>query len=112
MSGFGVDPAALEGAIKKLEGIRDDAQSLVRSISVTGHGAFAGELTAKDTYTTKAFEEINKRAVGQQGSLQIAVKELTDKLGEKIDAYKATLEEYRRTDDAAGSNVSGVQREA
>jgi hypothetical protein len=112
MTGFGIDPEALDSAIKKLEGIRDDAQSLVRDISRTMPGAFAGELTAKDQYTTKVFDEINKRAVDEQGSLQVTAKSLTNKLTEKINAYKATLDEYRRTDEAARSGVSRVQREA
>lgn len=110
VAGYVVDPAGLENAIKKLEGARDDAQSMVRSISATAHGAFAGELTAQDNYTLAAYKEINKRAVGDQGSLQMIVNDLNKKLTEKIDAYKATLEEYRRNDEAAASGVSRTEQ--
>ncbi|TWG08824.1 hypothetical protein [Saccharopolyspora dendranthemae] len=110
MAGYLVDPAGLESAIKKLEDIRDNARSMVQSIARTGPGAFAGELTAKDNYTSSAFKAINERAIGDQGSLQVIVKDLTTKLTEKIEAYQATLDEYRRNDDAAASSVRHTEQ--
>lgn len=110
MAGYLVDPAGLESAIKKLEDIRDNARSMVQSVARAAPGAFAGELTAKDTYTTSAYEKINERAVGEQGSLQVIVKDLTKKLTEKIEAYQATLDEYRRNDDAAASSVRRTEQ--
>lgn len=110
MAGYLVDPAGLESAIKKLEGIRDDARSMVQSVARSGPGAFAGELTAKDSYTSSAFKAINERAVGEQGSLQVIVKDLNKKLTEKIEAYQATLDEYRRNDDAAAASVRHTEQ--
>ncbi|KAA5831099.1 hypothetical protein ABT337_20340 [Saccharopolyspora hirsuta] len=108
MTGFRVDPKALELAITKLEEVRDDADSLLQqAVNVK-----PGELTAQDSYTTKARQAIQERATGNAGSLTMAVKELRGKLNEKIDAYKATLEEYRRNDDAAATDANRIQREA
>ncbi|WP_406689117.1 hypothetical protein REH65_23495 [Saccharopolyspora sp. ID03-671] len=100
----------MESAIKKLEDIRDNARSMVQSIGRSAPGAFAGELTAKDNYTSSAFKAINERAVGEQGSLQLIVKDMTAKLTEKIEAYQATLDEYRRNDDAAASSVRRTEQ--
>ncbi|MGI8307613.1 hypothetical protein [Saccharopolyspora hattusasensis] len=108
MAGYGVDPNALESAIKKLEDIRDQAQALL----ISAETVTPGELTANDGYTNKARQAIQERATGDQGSLRMASSELYDKLGEKIEAYKATLEEYRRNDVASAADVSRVQREA
>ncbi|WP_190822237.1 hypothetical protein [Saccharopolyspora pogona] len=106
MTGFGIDPDALDGAIKKLEDIRDE--SMLHSIAQVAEGDFAAELTAKDGYTTKAAEAINKRGVDERGSLQMAIRELTAKL----DAYQATLEEYRRIDEAASAGGNRTHGDA
>ncbi|GAA0505762.1 hypothetical protein GCM10011581_32130 [Saccharopolyspora subtropica] len=108
MTGYGIDPDALESAIKKLEEIRDNVDALMeQAVTVT-----PGELTANDAYTNKARKAIKDRATGDHGSLRIATRELSAKLTEKINAYKATLDEYRRNDDAAGASVSRVRHEA
>ncbi|GGI74899.1 hypothetical protein GCM10011581_09850 [Saccharopolyspora subtropica] len=108
MTGYVVDPAAPENAIKKLEDIRDDSQALLRQASEVT----PGELVANDSYTTKARKAIQERATGQEGSLRAAAEALEKKLTEKIEEYKAALDEYRRSDEAASAGVSRVEREA
>ncbi|MFC7340693.1 hypothetical protein [Saccharopolyspora griseoalba] len=99
MAGYVVDPAGLESAIKKLEAVRDDADSLRRQAGMVK----PGELTAQDAYTSKAREAIQERATGETGSLTMIVGQLRAKLTEKIDAYQAALDEYRRNDEAAAA---------
>ncbi|GGI74924.1 hypothetical protein GCM10011581_09900 [Saccharopolyspora subtropica] len=108
MTGYGVDPDALESAIKKLEEIRKNIEALMKQAGEVT----PGELTANDAYTNKARKAIQDRATGEHGSLRVATRELSAKLTEKIDAYKATLEEYRRNDDAAAAGVSRLRDEA
>ena len=108
MTGFGVDPAALEGAIKKLEDTRDDVTSMVQQVSFLK----PGELTAQDAATTLAREEIQKRATGEDGSLRVVANQLREKLQEKIDAYRSTLDEYQAAEDAATIDASRVNQQA
>ncbi|WP_344134377.1 hypothetical protein [Saccharopolyspora halophila] len=105
MAGYVVDPAGLENAIKKLEGIRDDADTLHQQAAEVK----PGELTAQDTYTAKARQAIQDRATADSGSLSMTVGELRTKLTEKIDAYKSALEEYRRNDEAAAAEARRTQ---
>ncbi|MEU5850967.1 hypothetical protein [Saccharopolyspora shandongensis] len=108
MTGFGVDPATLETAIKKLEDIRDTAGALVTQASQVK----PSELTAKDSYTTKARQAIQERATGDRGSLRLAAEELQQKLNAKIEAYRETLREYRDSDEASAANVNQVNGQA
>ncbi|GAA0519843.1 hypothetical protein [Saccharopolyspora thermophila] len=108
MTGYGVDPDALESAIKKLEDIRGNVRALLEQAGEVT----PGELTANDAYTRMARQAIQDRATGEHGSLRMVATELAAKLTEKIDAYRATLDEYRRNDDAAAGNVSRLRDEA
>lgn len=108
MTGFGIDPAALEGAIKKLEDIRDDMTSMVQQVSFLK----PGELTAQDAATTLARKEIQDRATGENGSLRLVTNQLREKLQEKIDAYRSTLNEYQTAEDAATVDASRVNQQA
>ena len=101
VAGYVVDPAGLESAIKKLEAVRDDAESLRRQAAQVT----PGELTAQDAYTTKARQALQDRATGETGSLTTTVGQLRTKLTEKIDAYQAALDEYRRNDEAAAAET-------
>ena len=108
MAGFGIDPVAIEGAIKKLEGIRDDMTSMIRSVSFLE----PGELTAQDAATVLARKKIQERATASDGSLRGVTDELRVKLQEKIDAYRATLDEYRASEDAATVDAGRVNQQA
>ncbi|GAB2731917.1 hypothetical protein GCM10027174_00350 [Salinifilum aidingensis] len=99
MTGYGVDPEALRGAINKLkqtrsrvDTLREDAESLE-----------PGELTAKDNATQLAYKEMKKRAVGEENSLSSHSERLTEKLEAKIQAYEETLKEYEQRDREAFS---------
>ena len=108
MAGYRVDPGALESAIKKLEHIRDSANSLVAQASRVN----PGELTANDDYTNQARQAIQDRATGDHGSLRMVSQELMKKLDEKIDAYRETLREYRELDEASAVDVNRINGRA
>ena len=108
MTGFGVDPDALRGAVNKLKGIRQQAMDLRRGASRVQ----PGELIADDPYTAEARRKIQERATGENGSLTMVAKALADKLTEKIDAYEATLREYSAADDHATVGHRNVDRQA
>lgn len=107
MTGFDIDPVALENAIKKLEGPRDKADQIARS----AQDLESGELSAKDPVTKEARKKFNDLASGSGGSLRSSAQAVRDKLTEKIDAYRATLEEYRRAEDAATVDADRVGRQ-
>lgn len=108
MTGFRIDPEALESAIRKLEDAREKADAAVYSAtSVT-----PGELTAKDSVTMNARQKFTDRATGESSSLRTSATALRDKLTQKIDAYRATLEEYRRSEDNATVDADRVGRQA
>lgn len=92
---FSVDIPRLQAAVKKLEDARVQLDNLVGGSSRLK----VGELTAGDGITRYAVEELQKRAVGPQGSLQIASQQLADVLNHKIDAYKASIAEYQRAEE-------------
>ena len=102
MAGYSVDPEALEGAIKDLEDIQQDLVSLFRQVD----DVKPGELTANDDVTNKARQIIQDRATGEHGSLRKSANELIENLDSKIVAYRETLAEYKRADDAAAADVN------
>ncbi|MGI8309339.1 hypothetical protein [Saccharopolyspora hattusasensis] len=100
MTGFRIDLDALREAIADLKAARD-------RVDEVRDGALnidAGELTAGDRATQMFKEEIQKRAVGDVGSLQAFAQALSDKLTMKIEGYEATLREYDAVDDAASAD--------
>ncbi|GAB2659874.1 hypothetical protein GCM10027271_18230 [Saccharopolyspora gloriosae] len=106
MTGFRIDPEALEGAIRKLEDARDEARRLTQSSQM----AMPGELTAKDATTATARELFEARASGVDASLQGTAGEIVKKLTAKIESYRQTLEEYRQADDNATVDANQVGR--
>ncbi|MEU6131637.1 hypothetical protein ABZ805_20890 [Saccharopolyspora sp. NPDC047091] len=106
MTGFRIDPEALEAAIRELEDARERAAGLVNA----AHSATPGELTAKDSVTAEARELFRDRAGGAEFSLQAAAEEVTQKLTAKIESYRATLDEYRLADDNASVDADKIDR--
>ncbi|MCA1189411.1 MULTISPECIES: hypothetical protein [unclassified Saccharopolyspora] len=104
MTGFRIDPEALEAAIRELEDARDQAFKMTRSVQ----SAMPGELTAKDSITSGARELFRDRANGADASLQMAAGSIVDKLNAKIEAYRDTLDEYRLAEDNASVDASRV----
>ncbi|MBQ6640397.1 MAG: hypothetical protein IJH84_05085 [Saccharopolyspora sp.] len=108
MTGFRIDPEALEGAIKELEDARDRARAAAhKAMSVK-----PGELTAKDSTTETARQKFIERASGDSASLRASADAVKDRLTEKIEAYRATLEEYRRAEDNATVDSDRINRQA
>lgn len=108
MTGFRIDPEALEGAIRELEAARDRAaEAADKAVSVK-----PGELTAKDSTTQMARQQFTERANGDSASLRAAARATSDKINEKIEAYRATLEEYRRAEDNATVDAGQINRQA
>ncbi|QGK68238.1 hypothetical protein GIY23_00385 [Allosaccharopolyspora coralli] len=109
MTGFGLDPDALEAAIKRLEDARSELQSLVRQATlVEPH-----ELVAQDETTKRAYKAFVDQASGDQpGSLRSNAFAIRDELDAKIKQYQASLEEYRRAEDSATIDAGRVNREA
>ncbi|MHA6802641.1 hypothetical protein [Salinifilum ghardaiensis] len=102
MTGYGVDPEALRGAINKLKQTRER----LRSLREESQQLEPGELTAKDNATQVAYDAMKKRAVGQEGSLSSHVESLVEKLDAKIQAYEETMREYEQRDrDALSGRV-------
>ncbi|GAA4838954.1 hypothetical protein GCM10025787_19350 [Saccharopolyspora rosea] len=108
MTGFGVDPDALRGAVKQLEGIKANAQDLVRNAARVK----PGELTADDPSTTRVRQVLQERAVGEKGSLREIANGLVQKLDEKIKAYNDTLREYEAAEEHATVSGRQVDRQA
>ncbi|WP_258343135.1 hypothetical protein [Saccharopolyspora gregorii] len=106
MTGFRIDPEALEAAIRELEDARENAEALAQN----SRTAMPGELTAKDATTATARDLFRERAGGADSSLQGAAAEIVKKLNEKIDSYRSTLEEYRIADDNATVDADRVGR--
>ncbi|WP_243789908.1 hypothetical protein [Saccharopolyspora gloriosae] len=106
MTGFRIDPEALEGAIRKLEEARDEAQELAQS----SRGAMPKELTAKDSITGEARALFTDRVNGADASLQGSANAMIDKLTAKIEAYRATLDEYRSADENASVDAGQIER--
>ena len=108
MTGFRIDPEALEGAIKELEDARDRAAEAVRK----AEGVKPGELTAKDSTTQQARQLFVDRANGNSASLRASADAVRNTLTEKINAYRASLEEYRRAEGNATVDASRINRQA
>lgn len=108
MTGFNIDPDALEKAIKKLETPRDTAKSIADSAL----NLQPGELNAGDKITQSAQKKFVELANNKDaGSLHSSASEIHKKLDEKIEAYQATLEEYRRSEDAATVDASRINQQ-
>lgn len=99
--GFDVDIPALKAAIEDLKAERDTIGQLMYSAS---NGIKPGELVANDRMTSAARKAIEDIAVGQDGSLTMALRNLTGTLDEKIAAYEATIKQYQRDDEEAMPN--------
>ncbi|MDR7301867.1 hypothetical protein [Haloactinomyces albus] len=95
--GFGVDRDALMKAIQELEDARDEAYQLAESATTIS----PGELTAKDVSTLRARQMFQERMTGDEKSLHAMADTIRKRLNEKIQAYKASLDEYHRADDNA-----------
>lgn len=109
MTGFGLDPEALESAIKRLE----DARDRVRGLSANARTVEPHELVAQDSTTRRAFDAFVQQASGDQpGSLRNNAEAIVTELDAKIADYKASLEEYRRAEDSATIDAGRVNREA
>lgn len=109
MPGYKLDPDALEKAIKDLEDIR---RRILDIATRSAHALIPGELTAGDPHTGKAIKAFRQRALGGQDSLRFELNEIAKYLSNKIEDYKQSLEEYRRSEDAATIDASRIQREA
>lgn len=109
MTGFGLDPDALEGAITRLEDARDRMEKMTRDATkVEPH-----ELVAHDSTTQRAIDAFVRQASGDQpGSLRNNADAIREELNAKIEEYKASLEEYRRAEDSATIDAGRVNREA
>lgn len=92
---FSVDIPRLQAAVKKLEDARDQIQSLADGASRIK----VGELTAGDGITRHVVEELQKRATGSDGSLQLAASRLRQVLDQKINAYNGSIVEYQRAEE-------------
>ncbi|QRK91068.1 hypothetical protein [Saccharopolyspora erythraea] len=108
MTGFGLDPDALRGAIAKLKDIHEKADKLGREAMQLK----PGELTAGDKVTNDARLAIQERAMADSGSARAVARELTEKLKEKIEAYEATLREYEAAEHNATIDAGRVDRQA
>ncbi|MER7011206.1 hypothetical protein ABT324_07245 [Saccharopolyspora sp. NPDC000359] len=97
MSGFRVNPDALQAAVDDLRGAHEQVLDMI----LKARNIDAGELTAGDRATQAFKDEIQKRAVGDAGSLETFAQALADKLKVKIEGYEATLREYGALDEAA-----------
>ncbi|RKT86038.1 hypothetical protein SAMN05421805_1011107 [Saccharopolyspora antimicrobica] len=108
MTGFRVDPDALREAIADLKAARERVNvQREKALSID-----AGELTAGDRATQAFKEAVQKRAVGDAGSLEAFAKDLADKLKVKIEGYEATLREYEGLDEAASVDQSRTNPQA
>ncbi|MCX2733294.1 hypothetical protein OOZ19_23880 [Saccharopolyspora sp. NFXS83] len=108
MTGFRIDPEALEGAIRQLE----DARDIAEQTSFDAAGVKPGELTAKDSVTSEARQKFADMANGNADSLRGAALAVRDKLNEKIQSYRDTLDEYRRAEDNATVDADRINRRA
>lgn len=104
---LGVDRDRLENAVKKLEAIRDDAFGLARGADAVT----PGELTAQDVTTHFARQWFQKRINGDEDSMQAYAMKIRDGLQQRIDAYRATLDEYARAEDNATADNTRLQGE-
>ncbi|MBK0870872.1 hypothetical protein INP57_29120 [Saccharopolyspora sp. HNM0986] len=107
MTGFRIDPEALEGAIKELEAARDSASQLMDEAKYLQ----PGELTAKDSVTASARDAFANRAHGDAASMRSSAQAIRDKVNEKIEAYRQSLDEYRRAEDNATVDASRIDRQ-
>lgn len=108
MTGFRIDPEALEGAIKELEDARDRAEKAAKKAG----SVMPGELTAKDSTTQQARQQFIERANGESASLRASAAAVRDSLNAKIEAYRNTLEEYGRAEDNATVDADRINRQA
>lgn len=99
--GFEVDVPALRAAVAELKDERDKISQLAQEAS---RGIKPGELVANDRTTQLARERIEAKAVGEDGTLTMAARNLRDRLEEKIAAYEATIAEYQQRDGEALPN--------
>ncbi|MFR9729945.1 hypothetical protein ACL03H_12005 [Saccharopolyspora sp. MS10] len=106
MTGFRIDPEALEAAIRKLEDAKSEAEALARS----SRSAMPNELTAKDSITGEARALFTERVNGADVSLQGAANAIMAKLDGKIESYRATLDEYRLADENSSVDAGKIER--
>ena len=108
MTGFKLDPDALEKAIRDLEDIFFSVQKLRdRSSNLK-----PGELTAKDRNTRTAYTAFEQLANKDRNSFQGETDEILKTLEKKIESYKTALEEYKKTEDNASVDTGKIQQEA
>lgn len=106
--GFQVDKEGLRKAIKQLE----DAQGKADQLADEANDMAPGELTAKDDTTGQARGVFARRINGQEGSLWSAAKDVSQKLQEKIDSYKAVLGEYDKAEGNADAATRDTERQS
>ncbi|MDA3643661.1 hypothetical protein LZ318_12540 [Saccharopolyspora indica] len=108
MTGFRVDPDALREAVADLKKARMRITGVLRK----ARDIKPAELTAGDQATQAFKDEIQKRATGDVGSLEVFTKELVKKLDAKIESYEETLREYGALDEAASVDQTRANQQA
>lgn len=105
MPGYQLDPDALEKAIKDLRDLLFSINDLRQKTA----NLVPGELSAGDKHTRGAHQAFKDIALNEKNSFLAETNEILKIVEEKVESYRAVLEEYKRAEDNASIDSGKIK---